>query len=271
MGTPGETMAEVRFDSLAVANQPKLSADLIFRDNWTDPGISTQDPDIDYLYTALNPGMLRPTNTFCAPNWLYNCRVTINYPPHIHAIFQLDRGAVDAITPMEPVNPPNNDPTNTPLVSVAVADGVGDDTCISCHTTINGTRLPYGQLDLTTDPNQDPNDRFRSYQQMFNTRQGQFFNAGNMLEQFTVPDGNGGTIPDPAAAIAPIMTSAGARSSFFIEKMSGTELDAGRALAVGSVDHSAMLTGAELKLISEWLDLGAQNFNDPFDPAAPQN
>jgi len=37
------------------------------------------------------------------------------------------------------------------------------------------------------------------------------------------------------------------------------------------VDHTNMLTGAELKLISEWLDLGAQNFNDPFDPAAPQN
>ena len=106
---------------------------------------------------------------------------------------------------------------------------------------------------------------------MFNTRQGQFVNAGGMLEQFTVPDGMGGTIPDPAAAIAPIMTSAGARSSFFIEKMTGTELDAGRTLPVGSVDHTTMLTGAELKLISEWLDLGAQNFNDPFDPAAPQN
>ncbi len=274
MGTPGQTMAEVRFDSLAAANQPKLSADLIFRDNWTDPGISVPDPDIDYLYADLNAGMPRPTNTFCAPNWLYNCRVTINYPPHIHAIFQLDRGAVDAITPMDPANPLNTDPTNTPLVSVAVADGVGDDTCISCHTTVNGTRLPYGQLDLTTDPAQIQNNRFRSYVQMFNTRQGQFINGGGMLEQFTVPDGNGGTIPDPAAAIAPIMTSAGARSSFFIEKMTGTELDAaGRSpiLPVGSVDHTTMLTGAELKLISEWLDLGAQNFNDPFDPTAPQN
>jgi hypothetical protein len=265
MGAPGQTMAEVRFDSLAVANQPKLSADLIFRDYWTDPGISTPDPDIDYLYADLNPGMPRPTNTFCAPNWLYNCRVTINYPPHIHAIFQLDRG-VDTFTPQAPLNPPNNDPTNTPLVSLAVTDTVGDDTCISCHTSVNGTRLPYGQLDLTTDPAQVQNNRFRSYQQMFNTRQGQFLNGGT-LELFT--DANGD--PDPAAAIAPIMTSAGARSSFFIEKMTGTELDAGRPLPVGSVDHTAMLTGAELKLISEWLDLGAQNFNDPFDPAAPQN
>jgi hypothetical protein len=272
MGTPGETMAEVRFDSLAVASQPKLSADLIFRDYWTDPGLSTQDPDIDYLYTGMKAGVPLPTNNFCAPNWLYNCRVTINYAEHIHAIFQQDRG-VDTFTPQAPLNPPNNDPTNTALVTLAVMDGVGDDTCISCHTTINGTRLPYGQLDLTSDPNQDPNDRHRSFQQMFNTRQGQFFNAGNMqLELFTVPDGMGGTIPDPAAAIAPIMTTAGARSSFFIEKMTGTELDAARGLPVGSVDHTVMdVDPAELKLIGEWIDSGAQNFNNPFDPAAPQN
>jgi hypothetical protein len=67
------------------------------------------------------------------------------------------------------------------------------------------------------------------------------------------------------------MTANGARSSFFIEKMTGTELDAARTIPLSTVDHTAMLTGAELKLISEWLDLGAQNFNDPFDPAAPQN
>jgi hypothetical protein len=153
-----------------------------------------------------------------------------------------------------------------------VLDGVGDETCVSCHTTANGTRLPYGQLDLTTDPAQNPNDFLRSFQQMFNTRQGQFFDAGNMsLEIFEVPDGNGGTIPDPAAQIAPIMTANGARSSYFIEKMTGDLLPESTRVLSGTVDHSAMLTGAELKLISEWLDIGAQNFNDPFDPVAPQN
>jgi hypothetical protein len=281
MGTPGQTMAEVRFDSLAVANQPKLSADLSFVDYWTDPALSAPDASYMYDYASLPPPSLNPnlpitppTNSFCGPNWLYNCRVTINYAEHIHAIFQLDRdlNAIDDFTPLAPANPANvNDPTNTPLVMDAVnLDGVGDETCVSCHTTANGTRLPYGQLDLTTDPNQDPNDRFRSFQQMFNTRQGQFFDGMN-LQIFTIPDGMGGTIPDPAAAIAPIMTSAGARSSYFIEKMSGDLLPESTRGLSGTVDHSAMLTGAELKLISEWLDLGAQNFNDPFDPAAPQN
>jgi hypothetical protein len=198
--------------------------------------------------------------------------VTINYPQHIHEIFQLDRG-VDTFTPLEPANPPSNDPTNTPLVfDDMMQDGLRDDTCISCHTTANGARLAYGQLDLTSDPNQGPNDRFRSYQQMFQARQGQFFDAGSMgLQIFTVLDAQGNSIPDPASLIAPIMVSAGARNSFFIEKMTGTELEAGRMIPAGTVDHTGMLSGAELKLIGEWLDLGAQNFNDPFDPDAPQN
>jgi hypothetical protein len=37
----------------------------------------------------------------------------------------------------------------------------------------------------------------------------------------------------------------------------------------GTVDHRGFLTSAELKLLSEWLDIGAQYYNDPF--AAPEN
>jgi hypothetical protein len=37
----------------------------------------------------------------------------------------------------------------------------------------------------------------------------------------------------------------------------------------GYVDHSGFLTPAELRLISEWLDIGGQFYNDPFvAPAA---
>jgi hypothetical protein len=32
----------------------------------------------------------------------------------------------------------------------------------------------------------------------------------------------------------------------------------------GEVDHRGFLTTAELRLISEWLDIGAQYYNDPF-------
>jgi hypothetical protein len=35
--------------------------------------------------------------------------------------------------------------------------------------------------------------------------------------------------------------------------------------------HAGYLSPAELRLISEWSDIGAQFFNDPFDPLAPVN
>jgi hypothetical protein len=291
----GETMAEVRFDrvgsAIPAAPEPVLSADLNFVDYWTDPTVTASVPAVPYSYSYddLDPAILSPAppakplrNADCdntSPQaWSHNCRITINYPRHIHEIWQLDRG-VDTFTPLAPANAADPaDPTNTPLLVDNVnTDGIGDDTCTSCHTSMvaNVARLPYGQLDLTTDPNQNPAEFFRAYRELLFNDQGQEIDGmGNLVDiQILVPDGMGGFVlqNNPAAGVAASMTANGARSSFFIEKMTGTELDAPRAIPPGSVDHTAMLTGAELKLISEWLDLGAQNFNDPFDPAAPQN
>jgi hypothetical protein len=39
----------------------------------------------------------------------------------------------------------------------------------------------------------------------------------------------------------------------------------------GDTIHAGALTPAELRLISEWLDIGAEYFNNPFDPAVPVN
>ena len=39
----------------------------------------------------------------------------------------------------------------------------------------------------------------------------------------------------------------------------------------GNSVHAGILSGAELRLVSEWLDIGAQYFNNPFDPTAPVN
>jgi hypothetical protein len=278
----GETMAEVRFDRVGsadpVAPEPVLNADLNFVDYWTDPldPMVTPIPAVPYSYSYddLDPSILSPAppakplrNSNCNSTlprpWRHNCRITINYPRHIHEIWQLNRGAADLFTPLAPgpVNPA--DPTNTPiLVDNVNIDGILDDTCTSCHTSVvaNVARVPYGQLDLTTDLNQNPAEFYRAFRELLFNDQGQEIDAGGNLVDI-----------DPAVGVAASMTANGARSSFFIEKMTGTELDAPRTIPVGTVNHTTMLTGAELKLISEWLDLGAQNFNDPFDPAAPQN
>ena len=282
----GETMAEVRFDrvgsAIPAAPEPVLNADLNFVDYWTDPLVTAQVPAIPYSYSYddLDPSILSPAppakplrnancnNTVGPRLWSHNCRIAINYPRHIQAIWELDRGA-DTLTPLAFVDPIDRaDPTNTPLMFDNVnIDGVGDDTCISCHSSVVSavTSVPYGQLDLTTDPAtdllQNATQFFSTYRELLFNDRGQEIDAmGNLVDI------------DPAVGVAASMTANGARSSFFIEKMTGTELDAARAIPVlSTVDHTMMLTGAELKLISEWLDLGAQNFNDPFDPAAPQN
>ncbi len=288
----GETMAEVRFARVGSvqplpAPEPRLSADLAYVDYWTDPAARAPDAAYAYNYDDLDPSVLAPAlpakplrNANCdgtnpPQTWRHNCRVAINYPRHIHAIWQLPRGA-DNLTVMGPANPADPaDPTAMPLVANMTPDTIPDDTCVTCHTTANGTRIPYGQLDLTTDPNQDPNDFYRAFRNLLLSKRGQEIDGGGNLVniQTLVDDGMGGftLVDDPAALIAPRMSSNGARASFFIEKMTGTELDAGRALPPTTYDHTGLLSGAELKLIGEWLDLGAQNFNDPFDPAAPQN
>ncbi|MDH3218187.1 MAG: hypothetical protein OEO19_01540 [Gammaproteobacteria bacterium] len=303
---PGSTMAEVRFDRVnsvlpLPAPEPRLSADLIYVDYWTDPTVTRPDASIgpdasySYLYDDLDPSILTPAsgkslrNANCKqvvqPEWRFNCRVTINYPRHIQAIWELPRGVdtwtiLDPTVPTEPLN--GADPTATLLnVDTNMGDGIPDDTCVSCHTAadaMGNARVPYGQLDLTPDPNQLPNDFYRSYVEMFFNRTGQILD-GNMLRNFQIdvpnPDplvGGTITIDDPDAVIAPRMSANGARSSFFIEKMTGTELDVTRSLPIVSTyDHVGKLSGAELKLISEWLDLGGQNFNDLFDVAVPQN
>ena len=261
-GNFGETMAEVRFDRVGVmvptGIEPQLSLDLVYEDYWTDPsGPRLPDDSYAYRYADLNVLMPSPASVFCSPSWVFNCRSTINYSQHIQAIWELDRG-VDLVTPEAPVNPDNNDPTNTAIVETVGANGMGDDTCVECHTALGGARLPYGQLDLTQDPNQNPNEFPRPYLELFAEDEGQIFVAGALVP-FPIP-----------VQVRPTMTVNGARSSYFIEKMTGTELD-DISRSITGYDHTGMLSEVELKLISEWIDLGAQIFNNPFETGVPQN
>ncbi len=267
-GNLGETMAEVRFDragdTLPTATpEPELSIDIRFDDVWTDPAIRTIDASFAYLYANLPSSVPSPANSNCFP-WNSKCRSIIDYIQNIHPIWQVDRG-VD-----------NN------------VDGVGDDTCIECHTIVDDAmadRVADAQLDLTDGVSDINTERFKSYQELFFTDAGETLDiTGNLVNiqiEVDVLDGNGiviGTefIDDPDQEFFATMSANGARSSYFIGKMTETELEAGRNLSTPAsdpnyIDHSGFLSDDELRLISEWLDIGGQYFNDAFDPAAPQN
>ncbi len=247
-GNAGETMAEARTRTDPTALTP--SVDIIYRDVWTneslDPaGLRTKDPDIDYLYSNLDSAVTLPSSLRCAP-WSYLCRIVINYETTIHPIWSVVRP----------------DPA---------------DTCTACHTNTNAgvDRVPDAQLDLTDGiSDQNPN-HFKAYRELLFNDAEQELDAGGMLVNRMVQDtdamgnplflvdGNGDLVldgnGDPIPLMVPVtvtrsLSSAGALASprfFNIFAPGGT--------------HDGRLTPDELKLIAEWVDIGAQYYNNPFD------
>jgi len=123
-----------------------------------------------------------------------------------------------------------------PRVTLA-ADGVTvlqDATCTTCHSdrdAAGAVQLPAADLRLTADPSATEPDHLVSYRDLL--------------------------ADDDGLGAGPLVAgSARASVRFFAKFEPG-----------GS--HAGWLTPAELKLVSEWVDIGAQYFNDPF--TAPVN
>lgn len=260
-GNPGDTMAEVRFR--LAPTEPQVSTDIVYTDYWTDPPLNTA---FSYQYSMLDPVVTSPARPDRLPNacspWTFKCRIVINYEQHIHPLWSIPRGIADA------------------------------DTCTNCHTNQAAAvdRVPDAQLDLTDGASDQEPLNFKAYRELLFADAGQELDATGALVniQIEVPilDANGDQviingipqtefIDDPQARVSPSMSANGARASYFMEKMTETELDANRTLTQVSnpnyVDHSGFMTDHELRLISEWLDIGAQYFNNPFDPNVPMN
>ena len=256
----GETMAETysRINGIR-----RLSPDIIFDDEWTDP-----DPDnspspsesFSYAYSDMETPspVLLPG---CVSAWSSICRISINYEEHIHPLWAVDRKILDAdeVTVIE------------------------DRTCTACHTNTDDAgdqRVPDDQLDLTNGPSTDEPNHFKSYRELlFNDNEVELLGAvlvDRMVEtgefnQVPVVDDNGDEVFDengdqvfievpilaPVPVAATMSTNGALASAAFMSKFE----------AGGS--HQAYLSKAELKLLSEWLDLGAQYFNNPF--SAPAN
>jgi hypothetical protein len=275
-GNLGETMAEVRFrlanTSIPPAEEPHVTSDLLFEDYWTDPAARVADTGFGYLYENLETPS--PASATCLPTppakWNFKCRILINYEQHIHPLWSLTRD-----------------------------NGIVDNTCTNCHTNFDTVlmldKVPDAQLDLTDGFSDQEPEQFKSYRELFSTDQGEVLDAMGVLtdiqiEQTTpILDANGDPvldingdptfntilINDPNARTLTSMSGNSVRVSYFLEKMTETELNAGRTLTAATaqnyVDHSSFMSADELRLISEWLDIGAQYFNDPFDPDVPMN
>lgn len=58
------------------------------------------------------------------------------------------------------------------------------------------------------------------------------------------------------------------RTSHLIERLYQTELRAEQSIAPTTVSHLGMLNDSELRLVQEWIDIGAQYYNSPYEDDA---
>jgi hypothetical protein len=126
-------------------------------------------------------------------------------------------------------------------------------------------QLPAASLELTDEVSDEDALQLRAYRQLlFRRPELELVNGALQVRLIPVLDAEGNQVVDDngnpvftAATLPASMAAGNARGSRFFSVMN-------------NVTHAGMLSTAELRLLSEWLDIGAQYYNDPFPPT-PQN
>jgi len=136
-----------------------------------------------------------------------------------------------------------NDPTKGTVTESCSSAG--------CHSPAAAPAQPAGNLDLSsTASNADANE---------------LVSYVDLLFPHNVPGPPDASGNPTTVSVGPFLDAGAAN---------GPDSSASLALfAAGSSDtiHKGILSPDELRLISEWLDIGAQNYNNPFDPNVPKN
>ncbi|MGB5346292.1 MAG: hypothetical protein WBN23_09015, partial [Woeseia sp.] len=245
----GETMAQVRTrvscETDCAALEP--SVDIVYDDVWTDEVAAARAVDASFSYSYADLTTPVPTSLNCLlQGWSSNCRIVINYEQHIHPLWAASRPVLDG----------NGDP-------VLDANGMPvTNDCVNCHSPVddqNAPRVPAMQLDLADGLSPDEADHFNSYRELLFPDNEQELNMGALQDRLVQNgvDADGNPI-FVTVTVNPSMRVAGANASdrFFSRFTPGQS-------------HAGYMSAAELRLIGEWLDIGAQYYNNPFD--VPQN
>ncbi|MEJ0100980.1 MAG: hypothetical protein WDO12_15255 [Pseudomonadota bacterium] len=262
----GDTMALARARATCVGSSGNCSevprVNLLDVDFWNTP-VTTPATDPAVLVSLrYNDGVpLAPTSLGCQSNWTNTCRIVINYETHIHLLWSKLRQELD--------------PNDNTIVTA-------DHTCINCHSSANAMgnpQVPAGQLDLTDGDRDQTTQHKNAYTELVTGGQQQQIDAVTGQLTFVTVLVDSGTV-DPVTG-QPILipqqvpesrrlTPLSARGStrFFCNNGNGNPC-VERFGPQGS--HAGYLTPGELRLISEWTDIGAQYYNNQFDPDAPKN
>jgi hypothetical protein len=228
-----------------------LSSDVVYDGIWT-VGTTPPQPDTAFAYTYSGVAGLNespPINSNCVP-WSAQCRITIHYD--MDPVKQLFMQSVWSLASR----------TNT-VNGVAMTST----TCSVCHNPVNAmamVQVPQGQLDLNGTASNVDTTVVTSYEQLLFAHNAQTLNMG-VLQDLLVPapgppdpvTGQPTTIMVPVSLAPPMAAGSAAGSTTFFRMFDGSFHDP-------VLDHTGYLSPAELRLIAEWLDIGAQFYNDPF-------
>ncbi len=262
----GETMAEVRMrlsctPNCLLTSSVQTSMDLIYTDVWSANPLDVNgdpiNPDLMYRYAGLAAS---PTTLACQSEWSWRCRAIINYETVIHPMWSLPRVVMfdddnDPLTPDVPMPDGNG--------------GIVNNNCLNCHTptdplNANAPRVPAGQLDLFTDAPRDVVLQHSVYRELLVTDNLQVLENGVVVDATQVigQDENGVDILDFIPYASPASVGSARASSDFFDRFTDPNNPS-------YVTHGNTLSKSELRLMAEWLDIGAQYYNNPFD--APEN
>jgi len=241
----GETMAETRTRVSCQTDCAALepSVDVVYTDVWTDVANAPLGTPISYLYSGLTT--TAPTNANCIGDWTPACRIVVNYETHIHPLWSAARPVLDGM-----------------------GNQIGSNTCAQagCHSPAdmaNAPMVPAGQLDLTDGPSEDEPDQLKSYRELLFADNRQILNGGMLVdEQVQIGvDAMGNPILE-FVSTGPYMSAAGSNFGLSQRFFDCFEGENGVCAAT---PHAGFMSVHELRLVAEWLDIGAQYYNNPFD------
>ncbi len=243
----GESMAEV-YARINGIRRPTT-------DEWTDTTLFPAEPDRSFTHADLDTANPISSGCFGATGgleWGPLCRIKLHYPTHIQPIWDKERTILDT-------------------------DGITliDIKCTNCHNSkdvADVVQVPAGQLNLISDPSNASPIYNVSYLDLLRNDFEEIILDGVLTDQQPVldADGNQVILDDGNGNLIPQFNQVTVRSSMSPNGATSSSQFFDTFTAAGTtVDHRGYLTNAELRIIREWLDIGGQYYNDPFD--APLN